>query len=44
MALPGRSIGSATSALLIGYAEERRIITAEHVEAVCEELVTVVPE
>ncbi len=31
-------------ALLIGYAEERRIITAEHVEAVCEELVTVVPE
>ena len=31
-------------ALLIGYAEERRTITAEHVEAVCEELVTVVPE
>jgi general secretion pathway protein A len=31
-------------ALLIGYAEERRTITAEHLEAVCEELVTVVPE
>jgi general secretion pathway protein A len=31
-------------ALLIGYAEERSIITAEHVEAVSEELVTVVPE
>ena len=31
-------------ALLIGFAEERRTITADHVEAVCEELVTVVPE
>ncbi len=31
-------------ALLIGYAEERKTITADHLEAVCEELVTVVPE
>ncbi len=31
-------------ALLIGFAEERRTITADHVEAVCQELVTVVPE
>jgi len=31
-------------ALLIGYAEERRTLSAEHLEAVSEELVAVVPE
>jgi general secretion pathway protein A len=31
-------------ALLIGFAEERRSIAADHIEAVSEELVTVVPE
>jgi general secretion pathway protein A len=31
-------------ALLIGFAEERQTINAEHVEAVCQELVTVTPE
>ena len=31
-------------ALLIGFAEERGTITADQIEAVCEELVTVVPE
>jgi general secretion pathway protein A len=31
-------------ALLIGYAEERSTITGEQIEAVCEELVAVVPE
>ncbi len=31
-------------ALLIGYAEERQTLTAEHFEAVCQELVTVAPE
>jgi type II secretory pathway predicted ATPase ExeA len=31
-------------ALLIGYAEERRTLSAEHIEAVSEELVAVVPE
>ena len=31
-------------ALLIGFAEERRTLNAEHVEAVCQELVTVTPE
>ena len=31
-------------ALLIGFAEERQTLSADHVEAVCEELVTVVPE
>ena len=30
--------------LLIGFAEERQTITGEHLEAVCEELVTVAPE
>ncbi len=30
--------------LLIGFAEERRTITGENIEAVCEELVTVAPE
>jgi type II secretory pathway predicted ATPase ExeA len=31
-------------ALLIGYAEERRAIDAAQLEAVCQELVAVVPE
>jgi general secretion pathway protein A len=31
-------------ALLIGYAEERETLSAEHLEAVSEELVAVVPE
>ena len=31
-------------ALLIGYAEERHVLTADQIEAVCEELVAVVPE
>jgi general secretion pathway protein A len=31
-------------ALLIGYAEQRPTISAEHLEAVSQELVTVVPE
>ena len=31
-------------ALLIGYAEDRRTITATHLESICEELVTVSPE
>ena len=30
--------------LLIGFAEERRTLNAEHVESVCQELVTVTPE
>jgi type II secretory pathway predicted ATPase ExeA len=31
-------------ALLIGYAEERKILTAAHFESVCQELVTIAPE
>jgi general secretion pathway protein A len=31
-------------ALLIGFAEERQTLSAAHLEAVCQELVTVVPE
>ena len=31
-------------ALLIGYADQRRTISAAHLEAVSQELVTVVPE
>jgi general secretion pathway protein A len=31
-------------ALLIGFAEQRQVITGEHLEAVNQELVTVVPE
>jgi general secretion pathway protein A len=30
--------------LLIGYAEERNTLTAEHFESICQELVTVTPE
>jgi type II secretory pathway predicted ATPase ExeA len=30
--------------LLIGYAEERKTLTAEHFESICDELVTVAPE
>ena len=31
-------------ALLIGFAEEQRTISATHLEAVCQELVAIVPE
>jgi general secretion pathway protein A len=31
-------------ALLVGYAEERRALSAAHFEAVCHELVAVTPE
>ncbi len=31
-------------ALLIGYAEERKTLSASHFEAVCQELVTIAPE
>ena len=31
-------------ALLIGYAEERKTLTAAHFESVCQELVTIAPE
>ncbi len=31
-------------ALLIGFAEERKTLTAEHFESVCQELVTIAPE
>ena len=31
-------------ALLIGFAEEQRMLGAEHFDAVCRELVAVVPE
>jgi type II secretory pathway predicted ATPase ExeA len=31
-------------ALLIGYAEERKTLTASHFESVCQELVTIAPE
>jgi general secretion pathway protein A len=31
-------------ALLIGFAEERKTLTAAHFESVCQELVTIAPE
>jgi general secretion pathway protein A len=31
-------------ALLIGFAEERETLSAEHFESICQELVTVAPE
>ena len=42
--IPRRINRLADLALLIGFAEQRESITAEQIESVCEELVTVTPE
>ena len=42
--IPGQINRLADLALLVGFAHDLATLTAEHVESVCEELVTVAPE